>query len=69
MNLKTLITAASSVLISHQALAHPGHDHSFWASDAVHAITFASIVGVAAVALYSFKKSRAAAHAKKHSSK
>ena len=69
MNVKTLITAATTAMISHQALAHPGHDHSFWASDAVHAITFASIVGVAAVALYSVKKSRAVANAKKSSSK
>lgn len=43
---RNIISAAS--LMPASVLAHPGHNHSYWASDAVHAIVVVSIVaGVA----------------------
>lgn len=49
---KRLILVTS--LISTYAHSHPGHDHSHWASDGVHALTLVAIfaiVGVSAIAI------------------
>ena len=38
------------------ALAHPGHDHAHWFSSAFHMIFFLAIAGLAAVAIFFFRR-------------
>jgi TRAP-type C4-dicarboxylate transport system permease small subunit len=58
MNNRSLtgLAAASAALFSQSALAHPGHDHSFWASNAVHSLTFLSLIMLGAAATYTVQK-------------
>ncbi|EAQ67454.1 hypothetical protein MED121_16044 [Marinomonas sp. MED121] len=39
-------------LVSSTAFAHPGHDHSHWLSDPIHALTLVAILGVAVVGVF-----------------
>ncbi len=40
-----LLTSFSLIGVSFNATAHPGHDHSFWLSSSLHAITALSLIG------------------------
>lgn len=44
--------AGSVLLFSAQALSHEGHDHSHWSASTIHLLTYAAIVGAAAVLSY-----------------
>jgi TRAP-type C4-dicarboxylate transport system permease small subunit len=50
------LAAASAAVFSQSAFAHPGHDHSFWASNAVHSLTFLSLIMLGAAATYALQK-------------
>lgn len=56
--MKTMISVSTLLLISNQALAHSGHDHSHWLAQPVHAITALAITAVLGTASY-FLRERA----------
>lgn len=40
------------------AIAHPGHDHSYWTSDAIHVLTIAAIIGISTVGAFVYKQKK-----------
>ncbi|MFT2090357.1 hypothetical protein [Paraglaciecola sp. 2405UD69-4] len=46
--IKSIITAVALSSISATVLAHEGHDHSHWSSDALHILFYSSLAAVAA---------------------
>lgn len=52
----SLLAASSATVFSQSAFAHPGHDHSFWASSAVHSLTLLGLVMLSGAAIYSVNK-------------
>ncbi|ROS05381.1 hypothetical protein EDC56_0911 [Sinobacterium caligoides] len=46
------------VLLSTEANAHAGHDHSHWSSPAIHSLLFVAIGAVALTAIWSFRRRR-----------
>jgi len=60
MNMKihslSVLAVSSATVFSQSALAHPGHDHSFWASSAVHSLTYLGLMMLGGAAVYSVNK-------------
>jgi uncharacterized membrane protein len=52
----SVLAISSATFFSQSALAHPGHDHSFWASNVVHSLTFLSLIMLGATATYALNK-------------
>ncbi len=50
------LVAFGTVVFSQSVFAHPGHDHSFWASNAVHSLTFLSLIMLGAASAYTLRK-------------
>ncbi len=46
---------ASIILLSSNAMAHPGHDHGHWSSSATHALLALAFIGVAAVGVWAYR--------------
>lgn len=49
----------TSGTFSSLAVAHPGHDHSYWTSDIIHALTIAAIIGISTVGIFLYRKKKA----------
>jgi len=52
----SVLAVSSATVFSQSALAHPGHDHSFWASSAVHSLTYLGLMMLGGAAVYSVNK-------------
>ena len=52
----SVLAVSSAAVFSQSALAHPGHDHSFWASSAVHSLTYLGLMMLGGAAVYSVNK-------------
>ena len=52
----SVLAVSSATIFSQSALAHPGHDHSFWASSAVHSLTYLGLMMLGGAAVYSVNK-------------
>lgn len=55
---KILPSAGLALLFSQTVFAHPGHDHSHWLSDPIHALTAAAIGAVIVTAVVLRKRSK-----------
>ena len=51
----SVLAVSSATVFSQSALAHSGHDHSSWASSAVHSLIFLGLMMFVAV-IYSVNK-------------
>ena len=60
MNMKirslSVLAVLSATVFSQSALAHSGHDHSFWASSVIHSVTFLGLIILGGAATYSVNK-------------
>ena len=60
MNMKihslSVLAVSSATVFSQSALAHSGHDHSFWASSAIHSLTLLGLLMLSGAAIYSVNK-------------
>ena len=54
--MKALVFIGFLACFASQAFAHPGHDHSFWASDAIHALFLLAIIVAAVLAGFCLSK-------------
>lgn len=58
--LNHIATTLAVSVTSSSVFAHAGHDHSHWASDAVHAIAAFAVVSVVAAVAFAIKKGKSA---------
>tara|TARA_B100000787_G_scaffold55821_1_gene40572 strand:- start:100 stop:321 length:222 start_codon:yes stop_codon:yes gene_type:complete len=56
INFLSVLAVSSATIFSQSALAHSGHDHSFWASSALHSLTFLGLMMLSGAAIYSVNK-------------
>ena len=60
MNMKihslSVLAVLSATLFSQSALGHTGHDHSSWASSAIHSLTFLGLMMLSVAVIYSVNK-------------
>jgi len=54
---KSSAVLSALMAISQVAQAHPGHDHSHWASNSIHLLTVLAVAAVVVVGV-AYKKSR-----------
>ena len=47
-----------SVLLSQQVIAHPGHDHSHWMSDGIHALAWLAVASAVGVGIWFYRNRR-----------
>ncbi|KZX81280.1 hypothetical protein A3715_16490 [Oleiphilus sp. HI0009] len=57
--LKNTLAAASGLLLTAPAFAHPGHDHAHWLSDPIHLLTALAIAAVAVTGVVVAKRKKA----------
>jgi len=54
---KSSAVLSALMAVSQVAQAHPGHDHSHWASNSIHLLTVLAVAAVVVVGV-AYKKSR-----------
>lgn len=54
--MKKIILGTTSAILTSQAWAHPGHDHSHFTSDLIHMIAIGAGLGITAIISYSIMR-------------
>lgn len=52
------LAALFIALFSTASLAHPGHDHNHWSSSLTHLVLALSIVGIASVGVFLYRRNK-----------